>query len=87
MCLLVIMNGYVTFWTYANEIFEILFDDDNPIMSPRQAVYIVAVVQLIGALFSLFTVTYFGRKTLLLIGNGLISISLVVIGVSILKDW
>ena len=79
---IVLMNGWLPFWIFANEIYALLLGDD-PVISPRDAVYITSFVQLAGAMFSMFIVSMLGRKTLLLVGQLLCALSLLATGLSI----
>ena len=73
----------MTIWITANEIFDLLLDSEEQIMTPRTAVYILGTTQLIGAIISLPAVSFFGRKILLLAGTFFCSISLVATGLAI----
>ena len=64
---IVLMNGWLPFWIFANQIFELVLGDD-PVISPRDAVYITSGVQLTGAILSMLIVSIIGRRTLLLVG-------------------
>ena len=67
MASIVLANGWIPCWIYANEIFKTLLGDD-PVISARSAVYITCFTQLIGSSISMPAVAKLGRRTLLLIG-------------------
>ena len=77
------MNGWLPFWIFANEIFELVMGDD-PVIPPRDAVYITSGFQLAGAILSMLIVSTVGRRTLLLIGQLLCALSLAATGISII---
>ena len=83
VCFFVIMDGGVAIWLYANQLYETLLGDNDPIMTARTAVYATSVTMLVGALFSMLNLSVFGRKTILLWGHALAALSLVAVGVSV----
>ena len=53
---------------WANQILEEIFDEET-LITPRQGVYILGLSQFVAAVISMWAVTRFGRKTLLLFGH------------------
>ena len=60
-------------------------DEDSP-LDPRQSTYLLGFSQFLGSLMSLWTVTHFGRRTLLLIGHLGSSILLALFALAVTYD-
>ena len=85
MVAIVVANGWIPIWIYVNELLKTLLGDD-PVITVRSAVYITGTTQLIGSIISMLVVSKLGRRTLLLIGQFTCALSLIALGVTIIKD-
>lgn len=62
------LNGFQVILNYANNILTQVNDEDS-LLNPRQSVYALGLSQFLGSIISLWAVTKFGRRTLLLVGH------------------
>ena len=60
--------------------------DEHSPLDPRQSTYLLGFSQFLGSLLSLWTVTHFGRSTLLLIGHLCSAILLALFAVTVTYD-
>ena len=81
-----VFNGYIPTAGYANNLFSFFLDNDT-FINPRQAVYIYATTQLVGSLVSMWSVSYFNRRTLMLFGHMACFVTQVGLGVLIMLEW
>ena len=70
---------------YANNILTQV-DDEDSLLDPRQSVYALGLSQFIGSVISLWAVTKFGRRTLLLAGHLGSSLLLALLALSVVLD-
>ena len=61
-------------------------DDDGALLNPRQSTNALGAAQFLGAVLSLWTVSKFGRRTLLLIGQLGSAILLAALALTIIWD-
>ena len=79
------MNGLIP---YANRLIVSIKEanDDFP-LSPRNAAYIMGFMNMFGALLSYVTVTYVGRKPILMIGQSGMTLFYFVCGIGLIFGW
>jgi len=76
--------GFQVILNYANNIMTQV-DDEGSLLDPRQSVYVLGLSQFIGSLLSLWAVTAYGRRTLLLVGH--LGCSILLAGLSLCVVW
>lgn len=77
--------GFQVILNYANNIITQISTEDSW-LDPRQSTYALGFSQFIGSVISLWAVTKFGRRTLLLVGHIGCSILLVLLSLCVVYD-
>ena len=78
--------GFQVILNYANNILTQVDDGDSP-LDPRQSTYALGFSQFVGSLLSLWAVTRYGRRTLLLAGHLGCAILLTLLAFSVVMDY
>ena len=83
------LAGINVIMLYSNIILTDIFGEDTGEagFTPRQGTYVVAAINLIGAMTAIWTINHFGRRVLLLWGHATIALSHFMIGISIMVNW
>ena len=74
------LTGNASVIIYSNSIFQRI-NENGGNLDPALGSIIIGSLNFFGALIAIFPVSYFGRKTLLIIGNLAMSISLFALGI------
>ena len=70
---------------YANNILTQVDDGDSP-LDPRQSTYALGFSQFLGSVLSLWAVTKYGRRTLLLVGHLGCAVLLAILALTVVYD-
>lgn len=81
------MTGYYAIIAYSETLLEDDFNaESGRKINVRQGVFLIQGFNLIGSICSIYLISKVGRRTIILIGQGGIAISLVVIAIMFLFD-
>ena len=77
--------GFQVILNYANNILTQVDDGDSP-LDPRQSTYALGCSQFLGSVLSLWAVTKYGRRTLLLVGHLGCAVLLAILALTVVWD-